>query len=223
MPGARIQLEVQGLTLTRGGRPLLADCSFVLEGPGLVLISGENGVGKTSLLDWLAGLVRARAGRARLVVDGVGRPLQPQDFGYVPQDIVLYEGLTVRDNLSYWGRLAGVPRASLAARCAQASERFELAELLERRVARLSGGQRRRVNLAVATLHAPPLLLCDEALAGLDQRREYVLLDQLEQGVEAGQLILLVAHRCPEAERRAARILHFDGAGGLVERPAGER
>jgi ABC-2 type transport system ATP-binding protein len=201
-------VEARGLTKRYGDREVLRGVDLKV-GPGeLVAIIGPNGAGKTTLLSILAGIVAPERGE---VVAGEGA------VGWVPQQAALYRRLTVEENLLLFARLEGHedPRASV-------EEMLELAALGERRgeiVARLSGGNQQRINIAIGLLARPAVLLLDEPSVGLDPRQRARLWEFVSGLAVAGTTVIFSTHDIQEAERYGGRLLVladgeslFDGA-----------
>lgn len=156
-------------------------------------IGGDNGAGKTTLLRVVAGLIKADAGTIRL--DGIDlerdRRRYHEKIGFLSAgNTGLYNRLSVRFHLDYWARLAFIPRRDRAAAVAGALEEFQLGELADRRVERMSMGQRQRVRLAMAFLHRPKLLLLDEARTSLDGLGKELLSAACREALEEGRAIL---------------------------------
>lgn len=152
-------------------QPVLAGVDLRVEAGTTVAVTGANGAGKTTLLRIAAGLIApARGEVTSLGLDPERDRRRYQSLvGFLsPGDRGLYARLTVRQQLEFWVRLALVPRADRAATMDAALERFSLAPLADRRVDRLSMGQRQRVRLALAFLHGPRLALLDEPATSLD-------------------------------------------------------
>jgi molybdate transport system ATP-binding protein len=191
------RLHIRGVELAQGLFQLRVDADSAL---GCLGIFGPSGSGKTTLLEVLAGLRRPRAGLVQvddLVLDdraaGIHVPAHRRRIGYVPQDLALFPHLNVRGNIDYGARMGDE-----AARD-DMLELLELTPLLERRVAGLSGGERRRVALARALAARPRLLLLDEPLTGLDLRRRdntLGLLRELRQRL--GVPMVYVSHQAEE-------------------------
>jgi len=202
-----------------GSREALRGVDFEAGRGELVAVIGPNGAGKTTLLSILAGIVRADEGEVHL----------PRgEVGWVPQQAALYRRLTVEENLLLFARLEGKedPRASV-------EEMLDLTELSDRRgevVARLSGGNQQRVNIAIGLLARPAVLLLDEPSVGLDPRQRARLWDFIAGLAGRGTSVIFSTHDIQEAERYGRRMLVladgeslFDGsAGELREAVAGE-
>jgi ABC-2 type transport system ATP-binding protein len=176
-----------------------------------VAIIGPNGAGKTTLLSILAGTLKPDAGE--LGVD-VG------DVGWVPQQAALYRRLTVEENLLLFARLEGHedPRAST-------EEMLELAALGERRhevVARLSGGNQQRINIAIGLLSRPAVLLLDEPSVGLDPRQRARLWEFVSGLAGRGTTVIFSTHDIQEAERYGRRLLVLADGESLFDGPAAE-
>lgn len=189
------QMHWQGESLGRryGTRQVLQDVSFSL-GQGQVLgLFGPNGSGKSTLMEIVALAARPTAGR--LLLDGADvlprvREIRPL-VGYVPQDIALFEELTVMDNLLCWTRL---PRSLARQRIAEIAAALSLEIFVDQRVQILSGGMKRRVNLAVAMLGSPSLLVLDEPLAGVDLEHQEIMLEFLKQMAVQGVAQIISSH-----------------------------
>jgi ABC-2 type transport system ATP-binding protein len=207
-------VKAQGIAKRFGAREALRDVSFEADPGELVAVIGPNGAGKTTLLSILAGIVRPDAGA---VEAGSGR------VGWVPQQAALYRRLTVEENLLLFARLEGHEDAH-----GSVEEMLELSGLGERRgeiVARLSGGNQQRVNIAIGLLSRPAVLLLDEPSVGLDPRQRARLWEFVSGLVERGTAVVFSTHDIQEAERYGRRLLVladgeslFDGsAEGLRE------
>ena len=178
-------------------------------GAGITVLFGPSGVGKTSVLDMVAGLLRPDAGHVRvggeLLFDAAGVNVQPERrrAGYVFQDARLFPHLDVRTNLLYG---AGADPSGLD----DLAARFGIAQLLDRWPRSLSGGEARRVAIGRALLAKPRFLLLDEPLSSLARaRREEIMLVIEQLRDESGLPILMVTHDQAEAERLGNRIVEL--------------
>jgi ABC-type multidrug transport system ATPase subunit len=197
-PPAAPLLAVAGLVKHWRGRPAPTLDGLELElRPGeVVSIAGRNGAGKTTLLRVLGGLVAPD--RGDVVLDGMRlgtqrRAYQRQIGLLTPGDRGLYARVTVARHLDLWARLALLDRDARAAAIADCTARFELAELADLRVDVLSMGQRQRVRLALAFLHAPRLVLLDEPATSLDRDALALLRGAVDDAARRGDVCLVVA------------------------------
>jgi len=201
-------VQAQELVKRYGSRDALRGVSFEALPGELVAVIGPNGAGKTTLLSILAGILAPDAGTVELGGDAVG---------WVPQQAALYRRLTVEENLLLFARLERHedPRAS-------AERMLELIGLGERRgeiVARLSGGNQQRINIAIGLLARPRVLLLDEPSVGLDPRQRARLWEFIAGLADDGTTVIFSTHDIQEAERYGGRLLVladgealFDGA-----------
>lgn len=171
---------------------------------------GPNGAGKTTLLSVLCGLLRPGAGRVRLLGAAPSDRGVKTQMGFCPQDLALYPTLSARENLELFGVLAGLDRPRLADRISSVLETVGLTSNADRRVDQFSGGMRRRLNLAVAVLHEPKLLLLDEPTVGVDAQSRSLIFESLRALNRSGTTILFATHYMEEAERLCARLFIMD-------------
>jgi ABC-2 type transport system ATP-binding protein len=189
----------------RGGPvpPALAGVDFQVAAGEIFGFLGPNGGGKTTLFRILATLARPESGTVR--VFGADLATQAREvrrrLGVVFQSPSLDLQLTVRENLVHQGHLHGLSGRDLAGRIAAGLERFGLTERVDQRTAELSGGLRRRVEIAKALLHEPRLLLLDEPSTGLDPGARHDLWETLESLRASGVTVLLTTHFMEEGDR----------------------
>lgn len=195
-------VEVEDLAYRYGEREALAGVSFGVGAGELFGLLGPNGGGKTTLLQILATLRRPTAGAARVAgVDVVQRPdAARRQLGVVFQHSALDVQLTPRENLRHQGHLYGISGSRLAERSAELLERLGVADRAGDRVKTLSGGLRRRVELAKGLLHRPRVLLLDEPTVGLDPGGRRDLWEYARVLREEGIAIVVTTHLMEEAE-----------------------
>jgi ABC-2 type transport system ATP-binding protein len=204
-------MEARGLRKRYGEREALRGVDLTAEAGELVAIIGPNGAGKTTLLSILAGIVKPDGGELSEPAGGVG---------WVPQQAALYRRLTVEENLLLFARLEGHddPHAST-------EEMLELTGLAERRgeiVARLSGGNQQRINIAIGLLSRPLVLLLDEPSVGLDPRQRARLWEFVSGLAERGTTVIFSTHDIQEAERYGRRVLVLADGESLFDGSAEE-
>jgi ABC-2 type transport system ATP-binding protein len=213
-------LEVRALGKRYGALRALQDVSFSAREGEIIAIVGPNGAGKTTLLSIVAGSLQASEGD---VEPG------PASVGWAPQQSAIYTRLTVAENLALFARLERVPdpRAAVQRMLAQTA----LSDRAEARVEELSGGNRQRVNVALALLAQPPVLALDEPSAALDPAQRERLWQFIASLARGGTTILFSTHNVSEAQRYADRTLvladgrvRFDGppAELLAREPGAE-
>ena len=194
------------------GTPALRGVSFDLAAGELFGLLGPNGAGKTTLLSVLAGLTDATAGGVSLF----GKPFTSQDaearraIGLATQDLAVYPELTARENLLFFGRLYGFSGSDLKRR---ADEMLALAALTDRanhRVGTFSGGMKRRLNLAVALVHGPRLLILDEPTTGVDPQSRNHIFEQVRRLNAAGLTVIYTSHSMEEVQALCPRLAILD-------------
>ena len=197
-----VLLSVRGVSKSYGARPALKGVDLEVRAGEFVALLGPNGAGKSTLFQLLTGLFNADAGEVRVCgqnmrvapVRALGR------IGVVFQQMTLDMDLSVEANLVFHARLHGIGGAQAKARIADALARLGLAERRGDRVRELSGGNRRKVELARALVHQPSVLLMDEATVGLDPASRRHLLDEVLALRASGVGVLWASHLVDEAE-----------------------
>ena len=209
-------IQLEHITWSISSRTILDQVSVAIPANTYAVLMGPTGCGKTTLLEILCGLRRATAGR--VLLDGVDvTDLEPRErgIGYVPQDLALFPGLRVREQIGFAPKLRGMAPDALNQRVNRLAEQFGIAPLLDRLPDMLSGGEKQRVALARALAAQPKLLLLDEPLSALDEsmRAEaMVLLQRVQQ--EHALTVLHVTHSSSEAA--ALGTLHLRMVAGRL-------
>ena len=203
-----VLLQVHGVRKAYGARPALKGVDLEVRAGEFVALLGPNGAGKSTLFQLLTGLFDADAGELRVCGEDMRRtPVRALGrIGVVFQQMTLDLDLSVEANLVFHARLHGIGGAASRARIADVLARVGLAERRADRVRELSGGNRRKVELARALLHRPAVLLMDEATVGLDPASRRHLLDEVLALRAAGVGVLWATHLVDEAEA-ADRVL----------------
>jgi ABC-2 type transport system ATP-binding protein len=188
-------LRAERVSKHYGARKAVADVSFSARRGERVAIIGPNGAGKTTLLQILAGALEPTSGAVS--TDG--------HIGWVPQQAAVYGKLSVAENLKLFARLEQV--ADVDAAVERWLEQTRLRERAREEVARLSGGNKQRLNIAVGLLSEPPVVLLDEPSSSLDPRQREVLWEFVGGLAERGTTVVYSTHNVSEAEHYADRVL----------------
>jgi ABC-2 type transport system ATP-binding protein len=225
-------IEVEALS-KRYGDTVAVDGVSLSARPGRIFgLLGPNGAGKSTTIGCIAGLLAPGAGRVRVLgYDVVRQPREAKrSLGVVPQELAIYDDLSARENLEYWGATYGLRGATLKARAADVLDEIGLTDRAEERVEALSGGMQRRLNFGCALVHTPEVLLLDEPTVGVDPQSRVRLLELVRARAAAGTTVLYTTHYMEEAEALCDDLAIIDhgrviAAGSLSELRArmGER
>jgi ABC-2 type transport system ATP-binding protein len=205
-------LEITRLKKAFGSLQAVDDVSFCVEAGQLVGLLGPNGAGKTTTVSIIAGLLTPDAGAVWIDGQSLGgdTAAPKRRIGLVPQDLALYDELSTRENLRFFGALYGMGGPALDRAMEAALALVGLADRVKDRVKTFSGGMKRRLNLAAGLLHDPDILLLDEPTVGVDPQSRHAIFDNLETLKREGKALLYTTHYLEEAERLADRIVVMD-------------
>ena len=215
-----VVVKVEAARRAFGPVQALAGLDLELRAGTWLAVLGPNGAGKTSLLRAIAGRLSLDSGRVEVLgerVDGRPRARALRRIGLVPQDLAVYGALTVRENLETFAAFHGVARRSISERVSWALAWIDLATRADERADRLSGGMRRRLNIACGVLHRPSVVLLDEPTVGVDaatRERIVAMLDALRSG---GTAIVHSSHDLREIERIDDRVAIVRGGRVVAE------
>jgi ABC-2 type transport system ATP-binding protein len=169
---------------------------------------GPNGAGKTTTISMVCGLLKRDGGE--VTVDGKRLDISTTSakgaIGYVPQEVAIYPDLTARENLGFFGRLYGMGGKELGSRIDEVLEVTGLTERKNDRTDKYSGGMKRRLNIGIALLHRPRLLVLDEPTVGVDPQSRNAILGSVEHLSDEGMAVLYTTHYMEEAERLCDRV-----------------
>ncbi len=206
-------IEVQGLTKSyadlRRGRFVALDGLSFHAFPGQIYgLLGPNGAGKTTALRILSTVLRPSDGTAR--VNGYDVVLQPsqvrRQIGFMSANTAVYDRMTAWEMVFYFGRLHGLPAPELTERMESLFEKFKMNDIRDVLGAKMSTGMRQKVSIARAVVHDPPVLIFDEATAGLDVLVARALLNRVAELRQNGKCIILSTHIMREAEKLCDRL-----------------
>jgi ABC-type multidrug transport system ATPase subunit len=220
-PAVQPILELAGLYHKWKGPkpPVLDDVSLSLRAGEVTWVGGRNGVGKTTLLRLAAGILLPQRGSVRmgeLTPQSKGNRFRRQIGFLSAGDRSLQARMSVRQQLDFWARLAYVPRERRREQVDVSLQRFGLEEFAERRVDRMSMGQRQRIRLAMAFLHEPIVLLLDEPRNSLDDDGYRILGEQIARAAAAGATVLWCSPR--GEDRVLTSDIGYTLEGGRLER-----
>lgn len=201
-------LEVQNLAKNYGDFQAVKGVSFNIEEGEIFSLLGPNGAGKTTTISMLSTLYTPTSGDATIAGHSITKsPMDVRNaIGVVPQDLALYEDLTARENLIFWGQMYGLGGSALKNRVEEVLEQIGLVDKAKDRVKTYSGGMKRRVNIGVGLLHKPRLLFMDEPTVGIDPQSRRAILDTVKDLNKKGMTVLYTTHYMEEAEELSNRV-----------------
>jgi ABC-2 type transport system ATP-binding protein len=191
--------------------------SFEVATGEIFSLLGPNGAGKTTTISMLSALLRPDQlpdGESEISIMGCSLQKDPLAakamLGVVPQEIALYEDLSARENLEFWGKMYGLRGLELKKRVESVLELIGLTERAKDRVGKYSGGMKRRVNIGVALLHNPKVIYMDEPTVGIDPQSRRAILDGVVALKNQGTTVLYTTHYMEEAQELSDRIAIMD-------------
>jgi ABC-2 type transport system ATP-binding protein len=205
-------IDVRGLRKTYGDLVAVDDVSFAAAGGEIFGLLGPNGAGKTTTIGCISGLLSPSSGNVTLLGRDVvheGREARRR-LGVVPQELALYEDISARDNLAFWGAAYGLSGATLRRRVEEVLELIGLGDRGKEPVKRFSGGMKRRLNFGCGVVHQPQVLLLDEPTVGVDPQSRVRLLDLVREQARAGACVIYTTHYMEEAQALCDRLVIID-------------
>jgi ABC-2 type transport system ATP-binding protein len=201
-------LDVQNLVKKFGDITAVDGVSFDIQEGEVFSLLGPNGAGKTTTISMLSCLLEPTSGDAIIAGHSVTHDaLEVKGvIGVVPQEIALYEELSARENLTFWGQMYGLGGSALKTRVNEVLEQIGLAARAKDKIKTYSGGMKRRVNIGVGLLHKPRLLFMDEPTVGIDPQSRRSILDSVKDLNKAGMTVLYTTHYMEEAEELSHRV-----------------
>jgi ABC-2 type transport system ATP-binding protein len=205
-------IEVENLQKSFGENHAVQGVSFDVAEGEIFSLLGPNGAGKTTTISMLSCLLRPDGGDARIM----GHSIRTDDMGVksvlgvVPQEIALYEDLTARENLTFWGKMYGLRGSALKSRVNEVLDVIGLSDRANERVGKYSGGMKRRVNIGVALLHKPKVIYMDEPTVGIDPQSRRNILDSVVALKEQGMTVLYTTHYMEESQELSDHIAIID-------------
>jgi ABC-2 type transport system ATP-binding protein len=207
-----LAIEVRNLRKSFGENHAVQGVSFdVMQGEIFSLL-GPNGAGKTTSISMLSCLLRPDDGDALVMGHSIRTDAMgvKSVLGVVPQEIALYEDLTARENLTFWGKMYGLRGSALKSRVNEVLDVIGLTDRAGDRVGKYSGGMKRRVNIGVALLHKPKIIYMDEPTVGIDPQSRRNILDSVVALKNQGMTVLYTTHYMEESQELSDHIAIMD-------------
>lgn len=201
-------LNVQELGKSFGKLEAVKGVSFSVEKGESFSLLGPNGAGKSTTINMITGLYPPTSGSIQITgVDVIKNPKQAQkSIGVVPQEIALYETLSARENLKFWGRMYDLSGNALEKAVDEVLEIIGLTDRAKDKISTFSGGMKRRVNIGAAILHKPEVLIMDEPTVGIDPQSRNHILNTVKSLNQNGMTIIYTSHYMEEVEYLCERI-----------------
>ncbi|MFF2484190.1 ABC transporter ATP-binding protein [Paenibacillus sp. NPDC058071] len=194
-------VEAAGLVRRHGGRTIIDHVELSIPAGQLFGLLGPSGSGKTTLIKLLTGIDRADAGQAAVFGSPVPDLSVLKEIGYMAQSDALYNELTGKQNMAFFGALYGLKGKRLQERIASSAGLVALTGELGKQVGAYSGGMKRRLSLAIALLHEPKLLVLDEPTVGIDPLLRQSIWQELAALRTSGVTLIVTTHVMDEAEK----------------------
>ena len=208
------RLAIQAKSLDKRFEEIHAvkDVSFDVTRGEIFSLLGPNGAGKTTIISMLSCLLKPDQGDASVMGHSIISDQHgvKSSIGVVPQEIALYEVLSARENLDFWGKMYGLRGVVLKERVDEVLELIGLADRQKGRIEKFSGGMKRRVNIGVALLHTPDVIIMDEPTVGIDPQSRRHILDGVIELNQQGVTVLYTTHYMEEAQELSDHIAIMD-------------
>ncbi len=206
--GSAPAIETSGLTKRFGAITAVDQLDLSVETGEIYSLLGPNGAGKSTTISIISCLIRPDAGTASVFGNSVeSNQLDvKRSIGVVPQEVAVYPDLSAQENLVFWGRMYGMDEADIKRRTAEVLDLIGLSGRRKEKVEKFSGGMKRRLNIGVALLHEPELVIMDEPTVGIDPQSRRHILDSVKSLNERGTTVLYTTHYMEEAQELSDHI-----------------
>ncbi|NMC52358.1 MAG: ABC transporter ATP-binding protein [Chloroflexi bacterium] len=205
-------IETSGLKKSFGSLEAVRGLDLRVAKGEIFSLLGPNGAGKSTTISMICGLLQPSAGQVSVCGFDLSRDPKAAKaaLGVVPQDIALYPDLSAKENLLFWGRMYGLAGNLLRQRVAETLEMIGLTDRQNGRIGSFSGGMKRRVNIGVALLHRPQVVIMDEPTVGIDPQSRRHILDNVKELNRQGMTVLYTTHYMEEAQELSDHIAIMD-------------
>jgi len=207
-----VAIQVMGLDKKFADVHAVKDISFEVQRGEIFSLLGPNGAGKTTTISMLSCLLKPDKGDATVMGYSIEKDPRgvKSSIGVVPQEIALYEDLSARENLDFWGKMYGLHGNKLKERVDDVLELIGLTDRQKGRIEKFSGGMKRRVNIGIALLNLPDVIIMDEPTVGIDPQSRRHILDGVKELNEQGVTVLYTTHYMEEAQELSNHIAIMD-------------
>ena len=205
-------IQVQDLHKNFGDVYAVQGVSFDVQAGEIFSLLGPNGAGKSTIISMLSCLLEPTQGDALVMGHSILRDQMAVKaaIGVIPQEVALYEDLSARENLSFWGKMYGLRGKALRQRVDEVLEITGLIERQKGRVGKFSGGMKRRLNIGIGLLHRPQVIIMDEPTVGIDPQSRRNILDSVIELNQQGMTVLYTTHYMEEAQELSDHIAIMD-------------
>lgn len=216
---SKVVLEVVQLTKQYGGKQALGGVSFQVKEGSCFGLLGPNGAGKSTTMKIITGILRADSGEALVMGQDMMKHADAvrHHIGYVPQEITLYDKLSARQNLTFFGEMYGVKGRELKSRIEEVLGQVGLADRAGEAVGSYSGGMKRRINFAAALLHHPKIVILDEPTVGIDPQSRNHIFEMIRSLRDSGMSVIYSTHYMEEVEALCDDIAIIDHGKVVVQ------
>lgn len=205
-------IDVQNLHKAFGEQKAVQGVSFEVQPGEIFSLLGPNGAGKTTTISMLSCLLHPDEGDAFILGHSIRKDAMgvKSVLGVVPQEIAMYEDMSARENLTFWGKMYGLRGAALKTRVNEVLEVIGLTDRAKEFIKKYSGGMKRRVNIGIALLHKPKVIYMDEPTVGIDPQSRRSILDSVLKLKQEGTTVLYTTHYMEEAQELSDHIAIMD-------------
>lgn len=214
-----INISLKNLKKSFGKQDILKGINLTVNSGEIVGLIGPSGAGKSTTIKTMLGMEKGNSGEALILNQQMPNRKILGKIGYMAQSDALYESLTARENLKFFGRMKGVPSKEIKNQIAHVSKIVDLTNKLDQHVVYFSGGMKRRLSLAIALLGDPELLILDEPTVGIDPALRRQIWHELDLIRNQNRSILVTTHVMSEAELTDKVALLIDGKIQAFDKP----